>query len=215
LCSTRSPQFLPHGLAYFPCRLCKHLLTHTSWWPLDLFIVDFVIAADLDTQNINELLRAASPAVLSMWRCKNVAGAKCKPLLLSLKLTLQIGGRLLISKPAGSIRERSSDHIYYTPLASAKCKPLLLSLELTLQIGRRLLIANHLESSERGSSSSQIVFVTLFSSRYKALVRLLPASAQCADMLGQKHFAEPNWHVLTSLHPILMSSVTEHCWGFL
>ncbi len=30
LYSTRSPQFLPHGLAYFPYRLCKHLLTHTS-----------------------------------------------------------------------------------------------------------------------------------------------------------------------------------------
>ncbi len=30
LCSTRSPQYLPHGLAYFPCRLCKHLLTHAS-----------------------------------------------------------------------------------------------------------------------------------------------------------------------------------------
>jgi hypothetical protein len=30
LYSTRSPQFLPHGLAYFPSRLCKHLLTHTS-----------------------------------------------------------------------------------------------------------------------------------------------------------------------------------------
>jgi hypothetical protein len=106
-------------------------------------------------------------------------------------------------------------YLLHSSLAGAKCKPLLLSLELTVQIGRRLLIANHLEPSERGSSSSQIVFVTLFSSRYKALVRLLPASAQCADMLGQNHFAEPNWHVLTSLHPILMSSVTEHCWGFL
>ncbi len=30
LSSTRSPQFLPHCLAYFPYRLCKHLLTHAS-----------------------------------------------------------------------------------------------------------------------------------------------------------------------------------------
>jgi len=28
-------------------------------------------------------------------------------------------------------------------------------------------------------------------------------------MLGQKHFAEPNWHGLTFLHPILMCRVTN------
>jgi hypothetical protein len=27
-------------------------------------------------------------------------------------------------------------------------------------------------------------------------------------MLGQIHFAEPNWHVLTFLHPILICRVT-------
>jgi hypothetical protein len=121
-----------------------------------------------------------------------------------------------IIKPPGPIRRAIvRSYLLHSSLAGAKCKPLLLSLKHTLQIGRRLLIANHLESSERCSSSSQIVFVTLFSSRYKALERLLPASAQCVDILGQNYFAEPNCHVLTSLHPILMSSVTEHCWGFL
>jgi hypothetical protein len=36
----------------------------------------------------------------------------------------------------------------------------------------------------------------------------LPASAKSAKMLGQNHFAEPNQHVLTFLHPILISWVT-------
>jgi hypothetical protein len=29
----------------------------------------------------------------------------------------------------------------------------------------------------------------------------LPASASCAKMLGENHFAKPNWHVLTLLPP--------------
>jgi len=34
------------------------------------------------------------------------------------------------------------------------------------------------------------------------------ASANCAKLLGQNHFAKPSWHVLTFLPPILISSVT-------
>ncbi len=35
-----------------------------------------------------------------------------------------------------------------------------------------------------------------------------------ARMLGQNHFAEPNWHVLTYLHPIFhLISHTEHWWS--
>jgi hypothetical protein len=41
---------------------------------------------------------------------------------------------------------------------------------------------------ERGSSS-QIIFVTLFSGRCKALLCLLLASAKNEKMQGQKHFA--------------------------
>ncbi len=42
----------------------------------------------------------------------------------------------------------------------------------------------------------------------------LQAPANCAKMLGQKHFAEPNQHVLTFLHSILICSVTsEHQWS--
>jgi hypothetical protein len=28
-----------------------------------------------------------------------------------------------------------------------------------------------------------------------------PASKSCEKVMGQYHFAEPNWHVLTFLHP--------------
>jgi hypothetical protein len=36
----------------------------------------------------------------------------------------------------------------------------------------------------------------------------LPAWANCAKLLGQKHFAAPNQHVFTFLHPILIWRVT-------
>jgi hypothetical protein len=36
----------------------------------------------------------------------------------------------------------------------------------------------------------------------------LPASENCAKMLGQNHFAEPNQHVLSFVHPILICRVT-------
>jgi len=84
----------------------------------------------------------------------------------------------------------------------------LLSFNLGLQIGARLLIANHLDQSETGSSS-QIIFITLFSCTCTALMCLLPASANCAKLLGNNHFAEPNWHVLAFLHPILLCRVTH------
>jgi hypothetical protein len=52
--------------------------------------------------------------------------------------------------------------------------------------------------SETGSNS-QIIFIMC-----QALLCLLPHSANYAKMLGQNHFAEPNWHVLTFLHPIFI-----------
>jgi len=48
-------------------------------------------------------------------------------------------------------------------------------------------------------SNSQILSIMC-----QALLCLLPHSANYAKMLGQNHFAEPNWHVLTFLHPILI-----------
>jgi hypothetical protein len=34
-------------------------------------------------------------------------------------------------------------------------------------------------------------------------------SASCKQMLGQNHFVEPNWHVLTFLHPIFFCGATD------
>jgi hypothetical protein len=42
----------------------------------------------------------------------------------------------------------------------------------------------------------------------KALLRLSPVSANYAKMLGQNDVAEPNWHGLTVLHPILICGLT-------
>ncbi len=55
------------------------------------------------------------------------------------------------------------------------------------------------QSSETlNSSSSQIIFITLFS-----------AGAKCAIILSQNHFPEPNSHIfLTFLHPILWYRIT-------
>jgi hypothetical protein len=79
-----------------------------------------------------------------------------------------------------------------------------IKLKLGLQIGGRLLITNHLNQSlwlanQKTGNSSQIIFITLFCHRYTELcLCLLPALANCAKMLGQNHFAEPNrdgfWH---------------------
>ncbi len=64
-----------------------------------------------------------------------------------------------------------------------------------------------IDRSKTGSSS-QIIFTTLFSGRCSTLPCLLQASANCANMLGQNHFAELNQHVLTFLHLIFFCSAT-------
>ncbi len=48
----------------------------------------------------------------------------------------------------------------------------------------------------------QIIFIALFSSMCTALLRLLPASANCAHMREQNRFAELNQHILAFLHLI-------------
>ncbi len=59
--------------------------------------------------------------------------------------------------------------------------------------------------SETGSSS-QIIFITLFSGRCTRCEitsnKKLLISPKCAETVAQNHFAEPNQDVLTSLHPI-------------
>ncbi len=79
-----------------------------------------------------------------------------------------------------------------------------------------LLVANHLEQSKTGSRS-QIIFITLFSSRWTALLRCVPASASkrylpastnWAYIQEKNHFPEPHRHMLTFLPPILVCSVT-------
>ncbi len=57
-------------------------------------------------------------------------------------------------------------------------------------------------------SSSQMILITLFSSRCLALLCLLPASSKLCKSVGQNHSSEPSRHVLTSLHPILICKVT-------
>jgi hypothetical protein len=57
-------------------------------------------------------------------------------------------------------------------------------------------------------SSSQIIFITLFSAGSQPLLNLLLATASCAMTLSRNHFPEPNWHILTFLHPILMCRIT-------
>ncbi len=106
----------------------------------------------------------------------------------------------------------------------------LVKLKLGLQIGARLLLVNHLaHQSEDIGSSGYIIFATLFSGKCRDLlcVPLLPASTNCAKLLGQNSCGEPNQHVLTSLHPILTGMVTypaplemltrfasQKCWNF-
>jgi hypothetical protein len=57
-------------------------------------------------------------------------------------------------------------------------------------------------------SSSQIISITVFAGRCTALLCHLLASANCTKFVGQNDFAEPNQHVLTFLHPILVCRVT-------
>jgi hypothetical protein len=73
-----------------------------------------------------------------------------------------------------------------------------INLKLRLQIGGSLLTTNHLDVSET-RSSSWIIFIP----------KSLPGVRLCyAKMLDQNHFAKPNQHVLTFLHPILIGKIT-------
>ncbi len=57
-------------------------------------------------------------------------------------------------------------------------------------------------------TSSQIIFITLFSSMCTYLLACSPASANRANMQKKNYFPEPNKHMLTFLHPIL---IVEGC----
>jgi hypothetical protein len=52
--------------------------------------------------------------------------------------------------------------------------------------------------------------IELFSNQQQLLgfAMPFPTSANCAKMLGQNHFAEPNWHALIFFHPMLICRVT-------
>jgi hypothetical protein len=89
----------------------------------------------------------------------------------------------------------------------------LVKLKMELQIGGRLLIANHLDKllrldkTGREQQSDHICYTLLWQVLGFNHV-LLSASAKSAKMLSQNHFAEPNRHVLTFLHPALIFRVT-------
>ncbi len=61
--------------------------------------------------------------------------------------------------------------------------------------------------SKRGMRS-QIIFITLFSSMCTYLRGFSPASANWANMHQKNYFPEPNRHIFTFLHPIL---IVEGC----
>jgi hypothetical protein len=63
-------------------------------------------------------------------------------------------------------------------------------------------------SKPETGSSSHIIFITLFSSRCIVWLHFLLASANWAQMQEKNQFPEPNQHLLTFLHPILMCRVT-------
>ncbi len=56
---------------------------------------------------------------------------------------------------------------------------------------------------------SQIIFITVFSSRCTALLRFLRASADWANLQEKNQFPELNPYMFTFLHPILMCRVTQ------
>jgi hypothetical protein len=61
-------------------------------------------------------------------------------------------------------------------------------------------------------SSSQIVFITLFLTGAQCVCHLR-STANSAITRSQNHFPEPNQHILTCLHQILLcKSYTEHRW---
>jgi hypothetical protein len=74
-------------------------------------------------------------------------------------------------------------------------------LELRLQIGERLLIAKHLDQS--------LWFICQVHNCAAPFTSLSKLTVQKC-YVGQTHFAEPNEHVLTLLHPVLMCKIT--CW---
>jgi syntaxin 1B/2/3 len=82
------------------------------------------------------------------------------------------------------------------------------------QLLRQRMMGDYRQTVERRSVSATPQFpLQWFLSPGNSLVVFLcnlsaSASANCAKLLGQNHFAKPSWHVLTFLPPILISSVT-------
>jgi hypothetical protein len=68
------------------------------------------------------------------------------------------------------------------------------------------------QSESINSSQSDHIYYTIFS-KCTALLGLLPATPNCGIRLSQNHFPEPNSHILSFLHPILLCrSHAEHRW---
>jgi hypothetical protein len=57
-----------------------------------------------------------------------------------------------------------------------------------------------LANQKQGAESEHIYYTLLWQVLGFAVDS--PASAKAAKMLGQNRFAQPNWHVLTFLHPM-------------
>jgi hypothetical protein len=75
-----------------------------------------------------------------------------------------------------------------------------------------LLRVKHLDQSlwwanDKTLSTSQIILIILF-----CTCALLLCTANCAIMLNQNFFPDPNWHNLTFLHPILSCRITYWAW---
>ncbi len=92
--------------------------------------------------------------------------------------------------------------IYFLAITPMKLEP-------GQQIGGELLIVNHLEQSlswviRNTEQQSDHIYYTRFFMCASSL-RLLPATANCAIMLNHP---EPNRHILTVFHPILMWTIT-------
>jgi len=56
-------------------------------------------------------------------------------------------------------------------------------------------------------SSCQMSFISPFY-RVTEILCLLPVTASCAIILRENNFPEPNWHILSFLHPILLRTIT-------
>jgi len=67
-----------------------------------------------------------------------------------------------------------------------------------------------LQIGGRHAYRNQPMPIELFSNQQQLLgfAMPFPTSANCAKMLGQNHFAEPNWHALIFFHPMLICRVT-------